>query len=154
MENQTPEEKFASRLQELIQTYEATRESYRNFTNRGDLNKNTLLEFQGRFNDLKADLRVYHTYFTNGWTKRDDKSATSLKFRIAVAISEGRYEDENDPTTYEKCSITAAEKYAAGSSRYKQFIEQRGFYRESLTNISDLRDEMSNYVNEIKDRLK
>jgi len=145
---------FAEKLQELIDAYETTRTSYRDFINRGDNNKHTLLEFQSRFIDLKASLRPYHTYFTNEWTRRDDKSATSIKFRICVAISEGRYEDKEDPTVYEKCSITSAEKYASGTMRYKKFIDERGFYRESLTNINDLREDLSFYVNEIKDRLK
>ena len=145
---------FALKLNELIEKYELTRIQYRDFINSGDNNKNTLLEFQSRFVDLKASLRPYHTYFINEWTRRDDKSATSIKFRICTAISEGRYEDKEDPTVYEKCSITSAEKYASGSLRYKQFIEERGFYRESLTNITDLRDDCSFYINEVKDRLK
>lgn len=148
------EDKFAEHLAEIIATYETTRVSYRDLINRGDNNKQTLLEFQGRFVDLKASLRVYHTYFTKENVRRDDKSATSIKFRIAVAISEDRYTDEDDPTVYEKCSITAAEKYASGSKRYKDFIDQRGFYRESLTNISDLREDINSFINEIKDRLK
>ena len=147
-------QEFALRLTELIEKYEETRIQYRDFINRGDNNKNTLLEFQSRFVDLKASLRPYHTYFINEWTRRDDKSATSIKFRICVAISEGRYDDEEDPTVYEKCSITSAEKYASGTLRYKKFIEGRGFYRESLTNITDLRDDCSFYINEVKDRLK
>lgn len=148
------ESKFAEKLQEVLSQFEDIRKSYRNFINNGDNNKTTLLEFQGRFVDLKADLKVYHTHFTNEWVRRDDKASTAIKFRIAVAISEGRYEDEEDATVYEKCSITSAEKYASGSKRYKDFIDQRGFYRESLTNISDVREDINSYINEIKDRLK
>ncbi len=154
MSSDIKKQEFALRLTELIEKYEETRVQYRDFINRGDNNKNTLLEFQSRFVDLKASLRPYHTYFINEWTRRDDKSATSIKFRICVAISEGRYDDEDDPTVYEKCSITSAEKYASGTLRYKKFIEERGFYRESLTNITDLRDDCSFYINEVKDRLK
>lgn len=148
------QDRFSEKLEELIIAYEDTRSQYRTFINKGDNNKSTLLEFQSRFVDIKASLRPYHTYFTNAWVKRDDKSATAIKFRIAVAISEDRYVDKEDPTVYEKCSITAAEKMASGSRAYKEFVDQRGFYRESLTNISDMRDDINSYVNEIKDRLK
>jgi len=153
-EAEEKKKQFALKLKELIETYEETRVQYRYFINSGDNNKNTLLEFQSRFIDIKASLRPYHTYFINEWTRRDDKSATSIKFRICVAISEGRYIDEKDPTVYEKCSITSAEKYASGTLKYKQFIDERGFYRESLTNITDLREDCSFYINEVKDRLK
>lgn len=148
------QDSFAEELEEVLQRFVETRKNYRHFINTGDGNKGILLEFQGRFVDLKADLRVYHTYFTSAWTKRDDKASTAIKFRIAVAISEDRYEDKEDPIQYEKCSITSAEKFASGSKRYKDFIDQRGFYRESLTNISDTRDDINSYINEIKDRLK
>ena len=37
---------------------------------------------------------------------------------------------------------------------YREFVEQRGFYKESLTNLSDTREDINSYINEIKDRLK
>ncbi len=143
---------FAEKLEELIQAYEDTRVNYRTFINKSDNNKNTLLEFQSRFIDLKASLRPYHTHFTSAWVKRDDKSATAIKFRIAVAMTRGEY-PTNDLES-KLPTITNAEKLASGSKEYRQFIEERGFYRESLTNISDMRDDLNSYINEIKDRLK
>jgi len=148
------QDNFGDRLQVLIEKFDNDRQSYRDFINTGDANKNTLLEFQGRFIDIKASLREFHTYFTKEWIRRDDKSATSIKYRICVAISEGRYSDPEDETVYEKCSLNAAEKLASGSRKYKEFIDQRGFFRESLTNISDLRDDLNMYINETKDRMK
>lgn len=146
------EDKFAERLSEIIYTYETTRESYRTVTRNSELNKDTLLEFQSRFVDLKASLRVYKSYFTKEWTRRDDKAATAIKFRIAVAMTRGEYDtgdnEEKLPT------ITNAEKLASGSKEYREFVEQRGFYKESLTNISDLREDINSFINEIKDRLK
>lgn len=146
--------KFADRLAEIIDRYETTRQSYRDFTSRSEINNDSLNEFQGRFADIKADLREYHSHFTNQWVQRDDKSATAIKFRIAVAISEDRYVDEEDPIVYEKCSITSAEKFASASKKYKEFVNQRAFIRESLTNVSDLREDCNTYINEIKNRLK
>ena len=42
-------------LEEIIEEYENTRQSFKNFTSVGDANKDTLLEYQQRFLDLKAD---------------------------------------------------------------------------------------------------
>lgn len=141
-------------LNDIIEDFESQRSSYRNFTTRGDLQKATLLEFQGRFIDLKSELRHWKTYLTKEWTRRDDKAATAIKFRIAIAISRGEFKDKEGNTPYEKCSITSAEKYASGSQEYKEFVDQRAFYKESLTNVADLREDMNSYINEIKDRLK
>lgn len=139
-------------LEEILTDYENTRQSYRNFTRTGDGNKNTLIEFQGRFIDLKADLKYWKVKYTHEWTRRDDKAATAIKFRIAVAMTRGEY-----PTGDEEVklpTITNAEKLASGSKEYREFVEQRGFYKESLTNLSDTREDINSYINEIKDRLK
>lgn len=139
-------------LEEILTDYEELRGSYRNFTKVGDGNKHSLIEFQGRFIDLKADLKYWKVKYTHEWTRRDDKAATAIKFRIAVAMTRGEYptgdEVEKLPT------ITNAEKLASGSKEYREFVEQRGFYKESLTNLSDTREDINSYINEIKDRLK
>ena len=51
-------------------------------------------------------------------------------------------------------TITNAEKLASGSKEYREFVDQRGFYKESLTNLTDTREDINSYINEIKDRLK
>ena len=139
-------------LEEILTEYEELRGSFRNFTKVGDGNKNTLIEFQGRFIDLKADLKYWKVKYTYEWTRRDDKAATAIKFRIAVAMTRGEY-----PTGDEEVklpTITNAEKLASGSKEYREFVEQRGFYKESLTNLSDTREDINSYINEIKDRMK
>jgi len=141
-------------LVDIISDFETERATYREFTKRGDLNKNALLEFQGRFVDLKAEIRHWKKYLANEWTRRDDKAATAIKFRIAIAISRGEFKDDEGNLIYEKCSITSAETYASGSQAYKDFVDQRAFYKEAMTNVSDLREDMNSYINEIKDRLK
>src|SRR6478609_246720 len=141
-------------LVEIITDFESEREAYRAFTKKGDLNKHTLLEFQGRFVDLKSEIRHWKKYLSSEWTRRDDKAATAIKFRIAIAIAKGEFKDDQGNLIYEKCSITSAEKYASGSLQYKEFVDQRAFYKESLTNVSDLREDIGSYINEIKDRLK
>lgn len=139
-------------LDEILAEYESTRQAYRAFTKVGDGNKNTLIEFQGRFIDLKADLKYWKVKFTYEWIRRDDKAATAIKFRIAVAMVKGEYAtgDNEDKLP----TITNAEKLASGSKEYREFVEQRGFYKESLTNLSDTREDINSYINEIKDRLK
>lgn len=141
-------------LNEIIENYENTRRSYREFTKKGDNNKEAYVEFESKFVDLKASLRYWRSKMTGEYTKRDDKSATAIKFRIAVAISEGNYTDEQGKPIYDSCSITSAEKYASGSKEYRKFVEERSFYRASLTNISDLRDDINSYILEIKDKIK
>ena len=139
-------------LEEILTEYEELRGSFRNFTKVGDGNRNTLIEFQGRFIDLKADLKYWKVKYTYEWTRRDDKAATAIKFRIAVAMTRGEY-----PTGDEEVklpTITNAEKLASGSKEYREFVEQRGFYKESLTNLSDTREDINSYINEIKDRMK
>jgi len=139
-------------LEEILTEYEELRKSFRNTTRNGSLTKDSLIEFQGRFIDLKADLKYWKVKYTHEWTRRDDKAATAIKFRIAVAMTRGEY-----PTGDEEVklpTITNAEKLASGSKEYREFVEQRGFYKESLTNLSDTREDINSYINEIKDRLK
>jgi hypothetical protein len=142
-------------IKEIIESYETTRVSFRDFTRVGDLNnKLALIEFEGRFADIKADLRYWKSKYTGEWTRRDDKSATAIKFRIAVAIVNNEYKGADGNPLFEKCSITNAEKYASGSPEYRDFVQSRAFYRESLTNISELREDCGTFIMEIKDRLK
>lgn len=139
-------------LEEILTDYEELRGAYRNYTKVGDGNKNSLIEFQGRFIDLKADLKYWKVKYTSSWTRRDDKAATAIKFRIAVAMTKGEYPTGDGETKLP--TITNAEKLASGSKEYREFVEQRGFYKESLTNLSDTREDINSYINEIKDRLK
>src|SRR5690554_619499 len=108
-------------LEEIIQDYESTRASYRDFTQKSEVNRDSLIEFESRFVDLKADLRGYKSNLTASWTRRDDKAATAIKYRLAVAIHEGEHKD------YNECSINQAEKFASGSKEYKEFVDQRAF---------------------------
>lgn len=138
----------SNKLKEIIEDFNNLRQSYRNKINNKDLSKDTLLEYQGRFTDLKADIRPFHAEVMKGWIRRDDKSATAIKFRLALAIHEGEYEG------IDACSINQAEKHASGTPQYKEFIDERAFWKESLTNINDLRDDLSSYIIEISNRLK
>ena len=90
--------------------------------------------------------------YTHEWTRRDDKAATAIKFRIAVAMTKGEYPSGDDEVKLP--TITNAEKLASGSKEYREFVDQRGFYKESLTNLTDTREDINSYINEIKDRLK
>lgn len=141
-------------LEEIFSEYEELRQAYKNATKSGSLSKASLVSFQEDFIHLKADLRPWHAEISAKAEKRSDKQATAIKFRIAVAISEGEFKDEQGNLIIDKCSITAAEKYAAATKEYKQFLEQRTFYKESLVNIVDIREDIQGYVNLIKDKLK
>lgn len=136
------------KLSDIIEDFENIRASYRNKIDSKELSKDTLLEYQGRFTDLKASLRPHHADVMKGWIKRDDKSATAIKFRLAIAIHEGNYDG------IEQCTINQAEKFASSTKEYKTFIDERSFWKESLVNINDLRDDISSYIVEISNRLK
>lgn len=135
-------------LNDIIEQFEEIRGTYRAFIRNSELNRESLMEFQGRFNDLKADLRPHHAEVSRQYTKFDDKSATAIKYRLAVSISRGEHED------FDSCSINQAEKYAPASKEYKKFIDSRVFWKESLVNINDLRDDISSYLIEISTRLR
>lgn len=139
-------------LEEILTEYESLRSSFRNFTKTGNSSRESLIEFQGRFIDVKADLKYWRVKYTHEWTRRDDKAATAIKFRIAVAMTRGEYVTGDNEVKLP--TITNAEKLASGSKEYREFVEQRGFYKESLTNLSDTREDINSYINEIKDRLK
>lgn len=141
-------------LEEIIEDFENNRVSFKEYRQKGDFNKTTLLEYEGRFVDLKAELRPYKKEMIKEWIRRDDKAASAIKFRIAIAIHEGEFRDDKGNLIYEQCSINQAEKFASGCQKYKEFIDQRSFYKESLTNITDIRNDCDSFANLIKDMLK
>ena len=143
-------------LEEIIEEYKNTRQSFKNFTSVGDANKDTLLEYQQRFLDLKADLRPWHTKMMHAAEMRSDKGATAIKMRIAVAMVKDEYEfGEGEKPMYDKPpTISNADKYAAATKQYKEFLDQRTFHKESFVNIADLREDIKGYILIINNRLK
>ena len=141
-------------LEDIMQDFEDNRISFKVFRDKKVLNKTTLLEYQARFVDIKAELRPFRVDMVKQWIRRDDKAATAIKFRIAIAIHEGRFKDKEGKLIYESCSISAAEKFASGCAQYKEFVDQRAFYKESMTNLTDLRNDCDSFANLIKDILK
>ncbi len=141
-------------LEEIITDYEETRGSFRNFTKVGDANKDALLEFQQRFLDLKADLRPWHTQLLKESEKRSDKGATAIKMRIAISMVKDEYVfKEGVVPMYEKHpTITNADKFAAATPEYKEFLDQRAFYKESFVNVADLREDLQGYITLCRDR--
>lgn len=144
----------SERLQQILDDFENTRLAFQSYRKKGELKKESLLEYQGRFVDIKSELRPYKVEMVKEWVRRDDKAASAIKFRIALAIHEGRFKDEGNKLIYEECSMNMAEKYASGCEKYREFVDQRAFYKESLTNISELRNDADSYINLIKDILK
>lgn len=140
-------------LGEIFDEYQNLRQNFRDFTKRGDGNKEVLIEFQGRFNDIKADLTGWKSKYLNEYTKRDDKYLTALKSRIILLISKGEFVDTNGEK-YDKMSPSSAEKIAGGTNMYMSLIESRPEYKEYFVNLSDIREDVTSFINEIKDRLK
>jgi hypothetical protein len=141
-------------LEEILTEYEELRGSFKNFTSVGDGNNNTLLEYQQRFLDLKADLRPWHTKMMHAAEMRSDKGATAIKMRIAVAMVKGEYVfSEGEKPMYDKPpTMSTADKYAAATKQYKEFLKQRTFHKESFVNIADLREDLQGYITLCRDR--
>lgn len=141
-------------LEEIIEDYENLRQAFFSYRSKKEVDKKALIEYEARFVALKADLRPHRKHIAGEWQKRDDKAATAIKFRLAIAIHNGTLKDDDDQLLYDPCSINQAEKFASGSKKYQEFLEQRTFYRESLVNLTDLRNDLDGYINLIKDILK
>jgi len=141
-------------LETIISDFDYFRESFNDYRKKKEINKDTLIEFEARLVDLRADLRPFRKEIAAEWQKRDDKAATGIKFRIAIAINNGTFVDEEGRQIFDCNSINQAEKFASGSDKYKEFLDQRSFFKESLVNITDLRNDIDGYINLIKDILK
>lgn len=141
-------------LDQIIDEFDDLRNAFSSYRKKQEPKKDSLIEFEARFVDLRAELRPHRRYVASEWQKRDDKAATGIKFRIAIAIHEGKFKDKKGELIYDECSINQAEKFASGSQAYKEFLDQRSFYKESLVNITDLRNDIDGYINLIKDILK
>ena len=145
---------MARELETIIEEFDTFRESFNDYRKTKEVKKDTLIEFEARLVDLRADLRPYRKQIAAEWQKRDDKAATGIKFRIAIAINDGTFVDGEGKPIYDCNSINQAEKFASGSQPYKEFLDQRSFYKESLVNLTDLRNDIDGYINLIKDILK
>lgn len=141
-------------LEEIILDFENTRLAFQSYRKKAEFQRGALLEYQARFVDIKAELRPYKVEMVKEWVRRDDKAASAIKYRMAISIHKGEFKDDKGVLIYDSCSINQAEKFANGCDRYKQFIDQRAFYKESLTNVTDLRNDCDSFANLIKDILK
>ena len=141
-------------LEEILTEYEETRSSFKNFTKVGDANNGTLLEYQQKFLDLKADLRPWHTKMMSYAEARSDKGATAIKMRIAIAMVKDEYIfAEGEKPMYDKPpTISNADKFAAATKQYKEFLDQRTFHKESFVNVADLREDLQGFITLCRDR--
>ena len=136
------------KLNDIIEEYEDLRVNFRQYMKVGDSNKSALNEYQHRFLDIKADLRPYKKEVNSKWLRMDDKAASAMKSRIAISMSRGEIDG------YDKLSLNQADKYASSTSQYGKFLEERSFYKESLVNLDDLRNDITGYINLTKDYIK
>jgi len=143
-------------LEDILEEYGSAREALRHLVKHDDTYRDALLELEHRFVDIRADLRPHHTEMLAKAENRSDKGATAIKMRIAISMIKGEFEfKEGEKAMYDKPpTISSADKYAAATREYKQFLEQRTFYKESFVNIADLREDIQGYILLIKDKLK
>ena len=143
-------------LEEIIEEYQNLRDVFKNLVSSDENYKSALLEIEHRFVDLRAELRPWKAKMLKASEKRSDKNATAIKYRIAFAMHKDEYTfAEGETPMYDKPpAMSSAEKYASASRQYKEFLEQKTFYKESFVNVADLREDIKEYVNLIKDKLK
>lgn len=141
-------------LGEIMEEFDELRKNFKHFSTNGDANRETLLEYQQRFLDLKSDLRPWHTQTLRNSENRSDKGATAIKMRIAIAMVKGEFVfEEGETPMYEKLpTISNADKYAAATKQYKEFLDQRTFHKESFVNVADLREDIQGYITLCRDR--
>lgn len=141
-------------IDEILEEYNTVRETFHNYTSVGEVKKESLNTLQEKFVGLKADLTAWKAKSTSHYSRTDDKAATAIKYRITVAISKGEFTDKDATEPMPKTTLSMAEKLAAGSKTYKEFLDKRAFNKETLTNISDVREDCNSYINLIKDLIK
>lgn len=141
-------------LEDIIEDFNTTRETFNNYTSTGEVKKESLNELQAKFVNIKSDLTHWKAKAVMHWTRTDDKAATAIKYRIAVAISRGDFKDKGCELPIAKCSLNHAEKLASGTNTYKEFIDKRAFNKESYTNLTDLREDCNSFITLIINMLK
>lgn len=140
-------------LEEILEDYYTTRDSFLEFSRSGEDTKDALHEFELRFINIKADLREHHSRVAKSYEMRSDKGATAIKNRISISMIKGEYDFKGDTPMYEKTpTITNADKYAGATKEYKKFLDERAFYKESFVNLTDLREDIQNYIILIRSR--
>lgn len=133
-------------IEEIIEEFNTVKETFHNYISVGEVKKESLNTLQSKFVEIKSDLREWKSLYTRNWTRTDDKAATAIKYRIAVAISRGEFTDKGDDAPLPRTTLSMAEKIAAGSKTYKEFVDKRAFNKETLTNLSDLREDCTSYI--------
>ena len=141
-------------IEEILEEYNTVRETFHNYTSVGEVKKESLNTLQEKFVKIKADLTSWRAKYTNSYCRFDDKAATAIKYRIAVAISRGEFTDKDDTDPIPRTTLSMAEKLAAGSKTYKDFVDKRAFNKETLTNLTDLREDCNSYATLIINMVK
>ena len=115
MTNKERQEKAAVALSAFIKDYNSLRESYKDYIDKGDrTNKETLLEFELRFNKLLGDIIPTYSRLYSIRTEHDDKHCTAFKYRKAIQLVKD-----------EEVSLNKAGEMASGSEDYKEFLDER-----------------------------
>lgn len=139
MTNKEREAACAEILTSSIATYTELRESYTDFINKGDTsNKEALLQFELRFNNLLGDLIPVSSRIIANQTTYNDKRASSLKSKIEVDYMEGDMKSQ-----------TKAKAYASASDEHMDFLADAIFWVESANTIKEMMSSIKSFINNI-----
>lgn len=134
------------KLEKFVLDYESLRKEYSQFLSSGGArDKHVLSSFQSKFNNLKGDLVQVYPYILKEQVRRDNKAMTAVKARLARAIHEGRYKDFEATNSWNKC-----ESLAASTDEYRDMLEQRAFWYESLETLTEIKFSIQSYISEIE----
>lgn len=138
------ESKLLDDVSMIADAFADLRTTFSNFSNLGDVHNNeTLIEFEHRFNDLRAEMIPVRSRLAGLWTAYE--STGVMRNTLAYKIQQ---------SSEKKMNITEAERIAGGSDEYREFRATRKAIKEMKTTIDDMFELCQNFVNEIKDRLK
>ena len=132
----TRQEKCAATLLTAITDYNELRQQYNDFINTGDTtNKEALLQFELRFNNLLGDLIPVSSRILGNSLMYNEKRASNHKSTLEVEIMRGGEKSQ-----------TKAKAYAAATQEHRDFLEEGIFWRESYNTIDGIINSIERYL--------
>lgn len=111
--------------------------------------RESLVMMEEQFVKAKSALRPIKADIMRFDRARGNRAASAKLAQIENSILKGTHSTIEKPS-----SITRATTLAKASQEYIDFLEESNESAELTSNVNDLQDEINNYINLIKDRMK
>lgn len=136
-------------LQEIVESYRSVRESYLNYVRHSEQKKESLVEFEEKFNEVLASLVSISSLVYGQRTRHDDRASSSVKARICRSIFNGTNKEFEKESSWSK-----VESFAGATEEFSTFLEDRAFWYESYETIEGMRESVKSYLTAITHRIK